>query len=410
MKVNRERLWSNIMNLAKIGRNEDGGMTRLSFTQAEQEAKAFVSDVMRQAGLAVYEDAIGNLFGIKEGKNPNAPAILIGSHIDSVINGGIFDGPAGVLSGVEVLHTLDEAGWQGECPIEVVAFTDEEGARFSTGMLGSQALAGQLTQEFLNDHKDADGVSIAEAMKAAGYDPLNIHEGRRDPSTMKAYLELHIEQGRVLEDRRRSVGIVTGIVGLRWLQLRLKGEAGHAGTTPMELRKDPLAAASTIIKYFEETVRKEERAVGTVGRIHVQPGGINIIPGEVELTFDIRDLSTETLDNIQSVMQKHIDIVCEERGIGYECEVLHRIEPATCSPHIIEAFNQATEAVGLEPFQLASGAGHDAMVMANLTDMGMIFVRSKGGISHNPQEWTDKEDLGDGADVLLRTLLKLAHA
>lgn len=409
MNINRDRLWHNLMHLGKIGRNEAGGITRLSFTPEEKEAKAFVADVMEQAGLAVDEDAMGNLFGRREGRNPQAPAVLIGSHVDSVVNGGMFDGTAGVLSGIEVLHTLQEHGWQGSHPVEVVAFTDEEGARFSTGMLGSQALVGQLTQEALDSYKDADGVSVADAMKEAGYDPIKMREAKRDPSTVKAYLELHIEQGKVLESQGLSVGVVTGIVGLRWLHLTLKGEAGHAGTTPMKLRRDPLAAASVVMAYLEDTVKGEADTVGTVGQLRVRPGGINIIPGEVELTMDIRSLSRATLDKVEQALRQFIDDICQERKVHCALDVLHRLEPVSCSPGIVDTIENAVKETGLDLFHLASGAGHDAMVMARMTDVGMIFVRSKDGVSHNPKEWTEKDDLGDGADVLLKTVTALAR-
>jgi allantoate deiminase len=408
MNINSKRLWEHILTLGQIGKNEHDGVTRLSFTEAEIEAKELLKNWMKEAHLTVREDEIGNLYGRKEGKNPNAPVVLIGSHIDSVFNGGIFDGTAGVLAGIEVVHTLNEKGMDTDCPIEIVAFTDEEGARFSTGMLGSRALIGELTEKELLESKDQDGISIAEAMIRAGYDYKNVGRAKRDPSSIKCYLELHIEQGKVLEYEDLPVGLVTGIAGVLWLKVTLEGEAGHAGTTPMNLRKDPLAAAAHIFSYAEQVARKERHTVITVGQLQVHPGGINIIPGTVEFTLDIRDIKDENVDAVEKQIREYIHSICDERGLKYKIEILHRLSAALCSQEIIEVMKETVHELGIQPFQLISGAGHDAMIMAKITKMGMLFVRSKDGISHNPKEWTDKEDLATGAEVLYRVVQKLA--
>ena len=409
MNINCERLWNNLIKLSEIGRNENGGVTRLSFTESERNAKDLVTSFMKEAGLVVREDEIGNLIGRKEGKKATNPVIMTGSHIDSVINGGNFDGPAGVLTALEALQTMNEQGIQTDSPIEVIAFTDEEGARFSTGMLGSLAVAGQLSVEELFSAKDQNKVTIADAMKKVGLEAESVGNAKRNPEMIKAYVELHIEQGRVLENANAPVGIVSGIVGVDWYRLTLKGEAGHAGTTPMGLRKDPLAAAAKIISYGEELARKEKSAVLTVGQLHVKPGGINIIPGEVELSFDIRDTSKDHMDKVFKLLNEYIKSVCEEREINWSIEGLHSLNPAPCKEKVVTAIEESFAETGLKSIRLNSGAGHDAMVMAGITEMGMIFVRSKDGISHNPKEWTDKEDLGIGGEILYKTLLKLAQ-
>ncbi|TLS36850.1 Zn-dependent hydrolase [Pseudalkalibacillus caeni] len=407
MDINKERLWNNMMELSKIGRNEDGGITRLSFTPEEKKAKEFVSSLMTEAGLNVYEDEIGNLIGRKDGKNPSEAAIIVGSHIDSVLSGGFFDGPAGVLTAIEALHTMKDREIETDSPIEVIAFTDEEGARFSSGMLGSQAIAGQLSQQELHRLKDNDGISVADAMKKMGYHPELVEKAERNPSTVKAYLELHIEQGKELENESLPAGIVTGIVGVKWLSVKLRGEAGHAGTTPMNLRKDPLAAAAKIISYAEEIAAAEEGTVATVGRIHASPGGVNIIPGEVEFSLDVRDLSEDNLNKIIGMIKDYTHETSLQRNIDYQIEELHTLKPAKSSPILMDAVKESVEELGIRPYMLASGAGHDAMVMASIAEMCMIFIRSKDGISHNPKEWSDKEDVAVGADILFRTLLKV---
>ncbi|MFC4320451.1 Zn-dependent hydrolase [Litchfieldia salsa] len=409
MNINQERLWSNIQELGQIGEDPKGGITRLSFTESEREAKKLVKQYMENAGLRVWEDAIGNLFGRKEGQNPKAPAVMIGSHIDSVFNGGIFDGPAGVLTGIEVLHTLHEQNKTTIHPVEVVSFTDEEGARFSTGMLGSSALIGQLSDHELTESIDQNGVSIATAMEKFGYNLSEVKDVKRDPSTIKGYLELHIEQGKILEQENLPVGIVSGIVGVTWLKVKLKGEAGHAGTTPMWLRKDPLAAAAIILTKLEELAKLQERTVITVGRISAEPGGVNIIPSEVEFTIDLRDLSMEVLQKVEKQLHEEISIVCNTREIEFVIEDLHRLPSAICSDALKGAIYDSVSELGIKPIELPSGAGHDAMIMSRASEMGMIFVRSKDGISHNPKEWSDKEDLGIGAEVLYKAVLKLAN-
>ena len=406
--IDGERLWRRLSDLGEIGKQEGGGVTRLSFTDEERAAKDRVASYMEEAGLAVHEDAVGNLFGRREGRNAEAPAVLIGSHVDSVYSGGNFDGPLGVLAGVEVLQTMEEQGIETEHPIEVVAFTDEEGVRFSFGMIGSRALAGKLTPEDLTSYEDEDGVSIAEAMFAYGLDPELIGDAARPEDSVRAYVELHIEQGRVLENEDLPAGVVTGIAGPVWLRFLLEGETGHAGATPMNLRRDSLAAAAGIMGLIEAAAAETGTSVGTVGQLDLEPGGINIIPGKVRFSLDLRDIDEEVRDRVEGHILEGAEEICRRRGVGLEIETLQRLAPAPCSDLVRDAAERACERLGIRPHALPSGAGHDGMQLANLCPMGMIFVRSRDGVSHNPDEWSSREDCAAGAEVLFHTVLDLA--
>ncbi len=406
-RIDAERLWSRLSELSEIGKYEGGGVTRLSFTQEERAAKDLVASYMREAGLEVREDAIGNLIGRREGRDQGTPIVLAGSHVDSVRNGGDFDGPLGVLGAVEALQTMSERGLETERSVEIVAFTDEEGARFSSGMIGSRALAGILRPEDL-ESEDRDGVSIAEAMRASGLDPERIGEAARAAGSVHSYVELHIEQGGILESRALPVGIVTGIAGPMWLRLTLTGEAAHAGTTPMDLRRDALAAAAAVMSRIEREATRTGTSVGTVGQLDLSPGGINIVPGRVSFSLDLRDIDEEIRNDVEARIMHEAMLLCEKRGVSLETRTLQRLPPAPCSKLVREAARAACKELGYEAFELASGAGHDGMHLTELCPIGMIFVRSKSGISHNPAEYSSKEDCAAGAAVLYRTLLGLA--
>lgn len=405
--INANRLWERLMQLGKIGRQEAGGVTRLSFTPEERAAKDLVKSYMVEAGLTVREDEAGNLIGRKEGTNPQAPVVLVGSHIDSVPNGGDFDGPLGVLAGVEILQSMHENEVQTEHPIEVIAFTDEEGTRFGYGMIGSRAIGGKLKLEELSA-RDKAGISIAEAMRQSGLEPERIAFAKREPGSVKAYVELHIEQGKVLESKGLAVGVVSGIAGPIWVKFTLEGEAGHAGTTPMTLRRDPLAAASEIMLTIEREAAKTGSSVGTVGKLHAFPGGVNVIPGRVEFTLDLRDVDEAVRTRVEAEILRAATEICERRGITMQVENMQRVAPVICSPEVQAAALAACEAEGLETILLPSGAGHDGMQLVDLCPVGMIFARSRDGISHNPAEYTTKEDCASSAAILYRTVYTLA--
>lgn len=405
-EINAERLWSRLSELAEIGKSEGSGVTRLSLTEEERAAKDLVASYMQEAALEVREDAAGNLIGRREGRDPEAPAVLVGSHVDSVPNGGDFDGPLGVLAAVEALQVMDERGLTVERPIEAVVFTDEEGARFEFGMIGSRAMAGTLTPEDLT-REDKEGISIAEAMRAYGLTPERIDKAAREQGSVHAYVELHVEQGKILESKALPVGVVTGIAGPVWLRFTLEGEAAHAGTTPMSVRRDALAAAAAVMGRIEREAAGTGTSVGTVGQLDLEPGGINIIPGRASFSLDLRDIDEEVRDEVEARIMDEAEHICEERSISFKNKILQRLSPVPCSDLVRDAARKACEELGYEPFELASGAGHDGMQLAGLCPIGMIFVRSKNGLSHNPDEWSSKEDCAAGAEVLYLTLLGL---
>src|SRR5829696_8209812 len=406
-EINADRLWSRLSELSGIGRSEGDGVTRLSFTEEERAAKDLVTSYMREAGLEVREDAAGNLIGRREGRVEGAPVVLAGSHVDSVRNGGDFDGPLGVLGSVEALQIMGERGVETERPIEVVTFTDEEGARFSFGMIGSRAMVGTLAREDLVK-VDKDGVSVAGVMRDSGLDPERVGEAARPEDSVYAYVELHIEQGKILEDSNLPVGVVTGIAGPVWLRFILTGEAAHAGTTPMRLRHDALAAAAAVIGRIEKEAGRTGTTVGTVGQLDLEPGGINIIPGRVRLSLDLRDIDEGIRDGVEGRIMDGAGEICRRRGVELEVETLQRLSPAPCSDLVRGSAESACERLGIRPRALPSGAGHDGMQLTDLCPMGMIFVRSKNGISHNPDEWSSQEDCANGGNVLYHAVVDLA--
>lgn len=408
MEINSGRLWSRLMELGEIGKRDSGGVTRFSFTPEEQQARVQVIKYMLEAGLEVREDAAGNVIGRLEGTNPAAPAVLTGSHIDTVPDGGKFDGALGVIAAVEALQVMRERGKENVHPIEVIAFTDEEGSRFGFGMIGSRAMAGTLRPEDL-EHRDVRGVTIAEAMRAAGIDPERIGEAAKHPGEVKAYIELHIEQGKVLENSNSPVGLVTGIAGPLWQQFTLTGQAGHAGATPMNMRKDPMQAAAELLGQIYGEAERYPNAVATVGKIRALPGGVNVIPGQVEFSLDLRDIDEVDRDSLEAAIRDQAYRICGNRGIGLQIELLQRVAPAPSSPEVRQAVSEAGKAAGFPNLpNLVSGAGHDGMQFSSRWPLGMIFVRSRDGISHSPYEWSSPEDCAAGAEVLYHALLELA--
>ncbi len=406
--IQEERLWDHLMSLAKIGASKDPaeGITRLALTKEDDDAKALVAKFMEAAGLTVREDQVGNLIGQRPGKYPDQPGIMIGSHIDTVFQGGKFDGALGVLAGVEVAHTLQEENHQLNRNLEVVAFTDEEGARFSTGMLGSRAMTGKLEKDLL-EKQDKEGIFYRTAMEEKGYEPEKIHEVKRKKGSIAAYLELHIEQAVQLERRKVPVGIVTGIAGPRWHRFTVRGESGHAGSTPMNMRRDPMSASIRLIQEIEYIVSKRRNTVGTVGQIKANPGGINIIPKEVIFTLDLRDsIDGERMAAENEIKEKATQLE-REFGVEIETELLHNLDPVLCDEQIVDTAEASAKELGIDSLRMVSGAAHDAMNMASITSIGMLFIPSYKGLSHRPDEWSDKKDCGKGGKVLYQTVKNL---
>jgi hydantoinase/carbamoylase family amidase len=399
-----------LQELARI--NDDpqaGGITREVFTQTYMAANDFVADLMEQVGLAVRVDAFGNLFGRVEGRNPELPTVLTGSHIDTTLNAGAYDGVLGVLAAIEALRALRASGWEPERSVEVVCFAGEE-PRFGSGCLGSRALTGSLTRAELDSMCDREGISIADAMRAVGLDPDRIEEARLDTAAVHAFVELHIEQAGVLEAAGISIGAVTHIAAPHDLLVRILGAAAHAGATPMTLRHDPFAGAAEAAVELERLAcaSPSGSTVATVGVVHVRPGAINVVPGEVELHVDVRDHNLEARVAVVEGFLSALDAIAERRGLEVAVETITVDTPAVCSPMVVDAVRGACADTDEPYVDVISGAYHDAMLLGAQVPMGMIFVPSVGGISHSPLEFTAPEDVDRGVRVLAATLRRLA--
>ncbi len=406
--VNADRLNQRLQYLGQFGRTADGGITRYALSPAEKSATEAVIGWMREAGLEVRQDGAGNLFGRLPGKRPG-PAVLTGSHLDSVPNGGDYDGPAGVLTALEVVQALREQGMVPELPIEVVSFIGEEGSRFPHGLMGSSFVAGTFPYDELEQTVDRNGISLVEALRAYGADPDQAKAAQAAPEAYKAYVEVHIEQSGLLEAKGLPVGIVSGIAGMRQAQGIIRGRAEHAGACPMELRKDPMPAAAEVILEVERAARESGPTTrATVGFVQARPGAANVIPAAVELSFDIRDLDGDRRDACVERVRQFFLSTCERRGLVGEWQVQHTSTPIRCDAAIIDTMEKAALSLGLEPFQLPSGAVHDGANIAELCPVGMIFLRSRNGLSHCPEEYTTPEDIGQGARLLAETLWHLA--
>jgi len=406
LHLNPQRLRQTLEKLSEFGRNPEGGVTRLGFSEADLAAREYVMGLMRQAGLEVRVDPAGNIFGRRAGKE-NLPVLLFGSHIDSVPHGGNFDGDVGSLGAVEVIRALNENRVTTRHPLEVVIWTNEEGHHFGKGVFGSAAAAGLLGSEILA-RRDDQGQTLADWLQRYGQNPARFAEARIGPGTVAGYLELHIEQGAVLDEAHIPIGVVEGIVGINWWTCTATGFANHAGTTPMDRRQDALAAAARAALAVREEVRAEPgRQVGTVGYMKVEPGARNIIPGRVEFPVELRDLDAGKIQRVWGRIQKRFAEIAREESVTLECAPLSSDLPARTAPAFQQAIREAAHAAGLATIDLPSGAGHDAQNVARFAPMGMIFVPSRGGISHSPKEFTPWEDVANGAEVLYRAVLLL---
>lgn len=405
--IDKERLYDSIMRLGEIGQTEGGGVSRLALSRLDAEGIELISELMKGAGLAVRMDEAGNLIGLKEGAVPDAPAVLTGSHSDTVSEGGKFDGALGILGAIEALRCMDEAGIVTDHPIEIYAYRDEEGCRFASSYSGSRIVTGKFEPERLTK-ADIDGITVADALSALGIDWTRVDRAARPPESVKAHVELHIEQGCVLERADVPVGIVTGICASSRGRITLTGQAAHAGTTPMNMRRDPMAAAAAIIQMIEEEASRTGTTVATVGTLTTLPGGVNVIPRQVEFSLDCRDLSEDVRDGVLSRMTERAREICGVRDIEAKIEIYSRGVSKLCSEEVQAAIRRSCDAAGVRAIALPSGAGHDSGAFYDFCPMGMIFVRSRDGISHNPAEWSSPEDCAAGAEVLYRTLLQLA--
>jgi N-carbamoyl-L-amino-acid hydrolase len=392
-----------IKKLSTYGKNAAGGSDRVAFSSHDLAARIYVMDLMNKAGLEVSTDFAGNIIGKKAGTNTSLKPIAFGSHIDEVPNGGDYDGPVGSMSAIEVMQTLSENNISTAHPLEAIIFTNEEG-----GVVGSRAIVGELNEKALQIVSNA-GITQSEGVKKLGGNPDRVQEVARKKGDLAAFLELHIEQGGNLDREKIQIGVVEGIVAIEWWQFTFKGMANHAGTTPMNMRKDALLPAAEFVLAVNKIVRSYEGAhVGTVGKIEAFPGAGNVIPGEVKLNLEMRDLSSEKIWMIYREIEAKGKSLATEAGI--EVSIVHQevaSKPALADEGIRKIINDQAKTMGFSTLSLPSGAGHDAQEMARIVPMGMIFIPSKDGISHAPSEYSSPEDIANGANVLLQTILQL---
>ncbi|MGH8812890.1 MAG: Zn-dependent hydrolase [Advenella sp.] len=405
--INQQRLFNRLLHLSEIGKTGSGGVTRLALTEKDQQGIALLSEFMKEAGMQVRTDAAGNLIGTKQGRDAAAPVVLTGSHSDTIVEGGIFDGALGIIGAIEAVQSMNERNILTAHSIEVCAYRDEEGCRFTSGYSGSRIMTGQHDPEKLR-RVDRDGVSVSQALQALGIDPDSVGLAARSPASVKAHVELHIEQGNVLENEGYPVGIVTGICASSRSVVTITGQARHAGTTPMTMRRDPMAAAAAVIHMIEREALSTGTTVATVGSVVVSPGAVNVIAGSVVFSLDCRDIDEQVRDRVLDHIINQAKQICQSRLVDFDIQIYGRGGAKPCSEQIQEQIKLACQQQQLQVFILPSGAGHDSGSFHNFCPMGMIFVRSRDGISHNPAEWSTPQDCAAGANVLYRTLLALA--
>jgi allantoate deiminase len=386
-----------------------GGLTRIYLSKEQREANRLVTGWMREAGMSARLDAVGNVVGRYEGERPGLPCLMLGSHLDTVRDAGMYDGMLGVVSAIECVHALNQAGRRLPFAIEVVGFADEEGVRFGATLLGSRAVAGTFDPAAL-DLRDGAGKTMREAMTAFGLEPDAFTRAARKREEILAYAELHIEQGPVLESEGLAAGVVTAINGFTRMAVTLRGMAGHAGTVPMGLRRDALAGAAECVLAVERIGRSEADLVATVGRIRAQPGAINVVPGDAEFTVDLRAPVDAQRERAHTALRAEFAAVAKRRSLGLHIEQLQDHAVTICAPWLMAQFDRALAAEGLPPRRLPSGAGHDGIAIRAVADIAMLFVRCKGGISHNPAESIEEADAAAGTRILLRFIENFSAA
>ncbi len=404
----KERIEQHIEQISQYTATPGKGTTRLTYSQEDLGTRNYIKQKMKESGLQVHEDGFGNIFGKMEGTIEDAPSVMVGSHFDSVPHGGSYDGPAGVVAALEVAALFAKNGLKPKYPLEVVALVEEEGARFGGGLMGSRGMVGLLGEDEFKILKDQNGISTIEAMTDIGLDPSL--PKKRDPKTMKAFLELHIEQGPILEVKKIPIGVVEAIVGLTQLEVTVKGQAGHAGTTPMDRRADALVTACKIISQLPELANEEgEGTVITTGRLNVYPNGANVIPDQVVFSVDIRSGKEE---NVLNVIEKTKNLIVSFTGNGIETTVeqLLYIQPKELHAEVRSLLKEKSDVLGIPYCSINSGAGHDAMVLSDFTDVGMLFIPSRAGLSHCPEEWSDSEDIAKAVQIFYETAKTLTEA
>jgi beta-ureidopropionase / N-carbamoyl-L-amino-acid hydrolase len=412
--INKRRLLRDLNAVSRIGIGDHGSVTRLVFSIKELRSRQFLIHQMRQIGLQIHIDRIGNIFGRFAGHQTKAPALLAGSHLDTVIHGGKFDGTMGVIAALEAVRTLKEQKIVLQCPVEVVCFVGEESSRFGYSTLGSSLIAGEIHGKDLAHAVDAQGTKLEDILASMGIYRNNLRSMRRDPSTIKAYLELHIEQGPILEAKKKPIGVVTSIAAPTRFRVVFTGQADHSGTTPMEMRRDALVAAAELTVTVDKVCRRyshmeKGRVVGTVGTLKIEPGVINAIPGRAELAVDIRSISAEAKRRVVRLIKAHIGEITRRRKIRAEILPLREENPVPLDKRLVRLLKECCEARNIAYEIMPSGAGHDAMQMAKVTPAGMLFIPSRRGISHSPLEWSEPEEICLGAQLLLDSIVRVGN-
>ena len=406
--IQRDRLVNDFEAMSQFTAPGEG-INRLAFTDADWAGRQYIIDRMIDAGLTVETDGFGNVIGYKLGKNPELPVVMVGSHTDSVPNGGNYDGVVGVLSAIEVIRSMIDDGYEHDHTIAVVSFMCEESGRFGDATLGSKAMRGELRLQDLHRLVDKQGISLYEALKGRNLNPDEIKQVEYK-RPVKSFTEIHIEQGKVLEYEAKPIGVVTGIAAPERFYVTIRGNADHSGATPMNLRHDALCGASKIILGIEEiaAMQEEPPVVGTVGIVEVTPGAMNVIPGEVKLGVDIRSISEVARNSVVTLVKEFIDVTTDKRGLSYTIEPIAQDHPVAMHPAMIREIEAVVTSLGVEYMALPSGAGHDAMHWADDVPTGMIFIPCLNGISHNPAEFAEMDDIVMGAQVLDNVLRKLS--
>lgn len=400
--ISRERMSRDFAEMAKCSDTQgEAGITRLAFSDSDWQGRAYIISQMKEAGLAVREDAFGNVIGRWDGQQNDLPPVMFGSHGDSVPNGGNYDGAVGILAAVEVTRSLREEGFAPEHPLEVVLFMCEESSRFGAATLGSRAMRGKLTSEDLQRLQDRQGKALHDVLKERGLQPDKLSSAIY-PQPPKAFFEVHIEQGKVLEHAQIPLGVVTGIAAPTRLRVYLHGKADHSGATPMNLRHDGLCAAAEIVLKLEElaTAQSEPPVVGTVGILQVHPGVMNVIPGECELGVDIRSISAAAKNKVEAGLRQAIAEICQRRDMAYDIKEVSKEEPVAMGQGMVKFLEDICRQQGQKCIAMPSGAGHDAMHWADFAPVGMLFIPCREGISHNPAEYASLEDILNVTAVL----------
>lgn len=415
------RLKADLIHSSQYGRNPlctvssyqqlspDNGVSRIAGSLENKKIRDYAVQCMQECGLQISIDSFGNIFGRKEGLFKNIGSVMFGSHLDSVINGGQFDGALGVFTAIDAIRRLNKESFSNKRPLEIVIFTGEEGSAFGTTLLGSSAFTGYLPVEEVLQMKNKEGKTFKDTMQEIGYYGIE----KKDLGDIAYFIELHIEQGPILYQEKIPIGIVESITGLLWMYITITGEPNHAGTTPMNLRKDALLAASSIIQFLNKEAKKlvdnkGSSTVATVGKLDISPNGINIIPGKVKIGVDIRDKKEDNIHLLKEKMLEKIKQLIEDLKLNIEYDIAISIPPQPLSAEVMESIKVSAEKLGYKYKFINSGATHDAQNMARITKTGMIFLPSINGISHSPLEWTDWEDIEKGAQVLTETLKILA--